>query len=229
MNKIVTREEWTEARKKLLEEEKAFTMQRDKLSIKRRSLPWVNVDKEYHFHSEKGIKSFSDLFEGKSQLIIYHFMYGPDWGNEGCKSCSFWADNFNNIILHIRQRDVNMLCVSSAPLSKFLPFKKKMGWVFEWVSSQDTTFNKDFQVTTFPDFGSEYNYEPRMTNNNQEWPGISVFYKDDEGNIYHTYSTYARGLEDLNLVYRFLDIVPRGRDEDDLAYGMEWVKHHYKY
>ena len=229
MNRIVSQDEWIKERKGLLEEEKEFTRLRDKLAKKRMSLPWVKVEKEYQFDSEDGKKSLSDLFNGKSQLIIYHFMYGPDWGDEGCKSCSFWADNFNQIIIHLQQRDINMLCVSRGPLEKFLPFKRKMGWTFEWVSSHGSTFNKDFHVTTFSDFGSEYNYESRLTTNEQEWPGISVFYKGEDGNIYHTYSTYARGLEDLNLVYRYLDIVPKGRDEEGLTYGMEWVKHHYKY
>ena len=228
-NKIVTREEWLHQRMILLNQEKEFTRKRDELAQKKRSLPWVKIEKAYIFDTENGSKSLSDLFEDKSQLIIYHFMFGPDWGSEGCKSCSLWADQYDPIIQHINRRDVTMLAVSRGPLSKILPFKAKMGWSFDWVSSEKSSFNFDFNVTMHAEKESSYNYKPVNTQKESEMPGISVFYKNEKGTIFHTYSCFARELETFNTAYRYLDIVPKGRDEDDLPYGMAWVKHHYKY
>ncbi len=228
-NKIVSREDWLEARKSLQEKEKEFTRRRDELSEMKRSLPWLRIDKEYEFQSEEGKKTLKDLFGGRSQLIVYHFMFGPDWGDEGCKSCSFWADQYEQLIPHLNQRDVNLVSVSRGPLEKLMPFKQKMEWTFEWVSSFENDFNFDFDVTMKANQTSNYNYEEVMKEKEIEMPGISVFFKDDDGEIFHTYSCFARELETFNTVYRYLDIVPKGRDEDDLPYGMAWVKHRYKY
>ncbi len=221
-NPIVSAEEWRKKRLELLQKEKEFTKLRDQLSTERRSLPWVKIKKDYRFLSVKGEKSFADLFEGKSQLIIYHFMFGPGT-IVGCKSCSFWTDQYDPIIVHIRQRDANLIGVSRGEIEKMEAFRKRMGWQFQWVSSIENDFNDDFHVTLQSGQPSQYNYKSVITRGG-EWPGISVFYKDEDEAIYHTYSTYARGLEDLNTVYRYLDILPKGRDEDDLPYGMAWVK-----
>jgi len=228
-NRIVTREEWLRQRKELLEEEKDFTRRRDELALKKRAMPWVKIDKEYLFDTENGEKSLSELFDDKSQLIIYHFMYGPDWGDEGCKSCSFWADQYDDIIQHIRQRDVNMIAVSRRPLDQILPFKRKMKWSFDWVSSFGSDFNFDFHVTSKAGKSSTYNYKTVNTAKDNEMPGISVLFKDAKGVVFHTYSCFARELETFNTAYRYLDIVPKGRNEDKLPYGMAWVKHKYKY
>lgn len=222
-HEVVTREAWNERRQELLEKEKAFTRQRDRLSELRRQLPWVRVDKDYRFDSVHGELSLSDLFDGRSQLIIYHFMFGPDW-KEGCPSCSFWADNYNGIIIHLHQRDVTLIGVSNAPLDKLLAFQKRLGWTFPWVSSLGSDFNFDFEVSVREGEPSTYNFKPVPAGAAREMPGISVFLKDEDGSVYHTYSTYGRGLEDMNTAYRYLDIVPKGRDEDGLPYSMAWVK-----
>ncbi len=227
--RIVTRDKWLEERKALLEKEKEFTRLRDALSMARRSLPWVPVDKEYVFDTKQGEKSLSDLFDGRSQLIIYHFMYGPSWGEQGCKSCSFWADNYNDVIVHLRARDVTMLAVSRNDLERISAFQQRMGWTFAWVSSLRSDFNYDYQATTRGGQDSQYNYRAISTDEDKEMPGISVFYKDQNGQIFHTYSCYARELETFNTAYRYLDIVPKGRDEDELPYGMAWVRHHDRY
>lgn len=223
-NKIVNREEWKQQRIELLKKEKEFTKIRDELSKARRALPWVKIEKSYTFQSSDGPIQLGDLFEGKSQLVVYHFMFGPDW-EQGCKSCSFWADHYDKLVIHLKHRDVNLIGISNGPLKKLQAFKKRMGWSFNWVSALGSDFNYDFHVSVRGDgVPFEYNYRQILGSSGNEWPGISVFYKDEEGAIYHTYSTYARGLEDFNTAYRYLDIVPKGRDEDDLKYGMEWVK-----
>ena len=230
-HQIVSKNEWITARKVLLQKEKEFTELRDQLSQQRRDLPWVAVDKEYVFDGPNGKETLSELFDGRSQLIVYHFMYDPDW-DAGCPSCSFWADNFNNIIVHLNQRDVTMIAVSRAPYSKIDAYKKRLSWDFKWVSSFDTDFNYDYYVS----FSSEelekkegfYNFtilNPTVS----ELPGVSVFYKDLSGKIFHTYSAYSRGIDILNNTYNYLDLVPKGRDEDGYDFSMAWVRRHDEY
>lgn len=230
-HKIVTHDAWVAARKDFLAKEKAFTKARDALSAERRALPWEKVEKTYHFTGPNGEATLSDLFSGKCQLVVYHFMLGPDWA-EGCKSCSFWADNFDGIGVHLKHRDVSLVAVSRAPLSKLLAYRKRMGWSFPWVSSFGSDFNFDYQVSFTKeqlDAGQAYhNYEVHP-NTMSELAGFSVFYKDDAGHIFHTYSTYARGLDMLNGAYHILDLVPKGRDEDGLKSTMEWVRRHDQY
>jgi predicted dithiol-disulfide oxidoreductase (DUF899 family) len=228
---IVSHDKWLEARKKLLVEEKNFSRLQDKLSELRRELPWEKVDKEYTFDSTEGNVTLSDLFDGRSQLIIYHFMFGKAWG-AGCKSCSFLADHFNPAIVHLKQRDVSMLAVSRAPLEEILKFKDRMKWSFNWVSSENSNFNVDFHVSFSQDEIDKgdvyYNYKNQGFPST-EAPGASVFYKDEAGNIFHTYSTFARGLDRFITTYHYLDVVPKGRDEDNLPYTMDWIRLHDEY
>lgn len=230
-HKVVSREEWLVARKEHLAKEKEFTRLRDQLSQERRELPWVKVEKDYLFNTADGEQSLSDLFNGKSQLIVYHFMYGQGW-EEGCPSCSFWADNFNGIDTHLKHRDINLIAVSSAPLNTLNAYKERMGWSFEWVSSNGSDFNRDYHVS----FTSEEMNEGEMYYNyrigkfpSEEAPGISVFYRSRDGDVFHTYSCYARGLDMLNGAYHYMDLVPKGRDEDDLPYTMAWLQRHDQY
>jgi predicted dithiol-disulfide oxidoreductase (DUF899 family) len=230
-HRVVTRDEWLAARTQFLAREKEFTRQRDQLSQERRDLPWEAVHKEYTFDAPTGQLMLSDLFAGKSQLLIYHFMFDMN-DEEGCEHCSFWADNFNGIDTHLRQRDVSFVVVSHAPLSKLEAFRRRMGWTFTWVSSLPSDFNFDYQASFTPEVRERgeayYNYrqgDPGMPNRE----GISVFFKDENGDIFHTYSTYARGIDMVNGAYQFLDLVPKGRDEaghDDPQY---WVRHHDRY
>jgi predicted dithiol-disulfide oxidoreductase (DUF899 family) len=228
---IVSHEEWLAARRKLLEEEKSFTRQRDALSARRREMPWERVEKDYWFEGPKGRLSLADLFDGRSQLVIYHFMLGPEWEN-GCKSCSFFADNFDGIDVHLAHRDVTFLAVSRAPFAKIEAFKKRMGWSFAWVSSFGSDFNYDFQASFAPtDLAKSdvfYNFKLQKMSSD-EMPGISVFARDAKGAVFHTYSCYQRGLDMLNGAYHFLDLTPKGRDEDDLQFSMSWVRHHDRY
>ena len=228
-HRIVSREEWRGERVALLEKERAFTHARDALSAARRELPWVQIS-DYVFAGSGGAVRLSELFRGKSQLVIYHFMFNPDW-EAGCKSCSFYADHFDSMIVHLNQRNVGMVVASRAPLEKLEAFKRRMGWKFEWLSSYGSDFNRDFGVS----FTSEElrkdapNYNFGTTKfSHDEAPGLSVFYKDD-GSIYHTYSCYSRGLDMLIGAYNHLDLVPKGRDEASLAYKMEWVRLHDEY
>lgn len=233
MNKptVVSKEEWLKSRKELLTKEKEFTKKRDQLGKLRRNLPWTIVDKKYEFDSIDGKKSLCDLFEGRSQLIIYHFMFDPKW-TEGCKSCSFIADHYNPSIVHLNNRDVSMVTVSKAPLAKLQSFKNRMGWQFNWVSSEDSEFNYDFHVSFTEEEQANgianYNYTEQGFLVN-EAPGLSVFYKDETNNIFHTYSCFSRGLDTYIGAYHLLDIVPNGRNETDLTYSMEWVRHNDKY
>ena len=228
---VVSREEWLVARKEHLAKEKEFTQLRDQLSRQRRKLPWVKVDKEYVFQGPNGKETLSELFAGRNQLLIYHFMFGHD-REEGCPSCSFWADNFNGIGVHLNHRDVTMVSISTAPLEQLEAYRMRMGWSFKWVSSSETDFNHDYRVS----FTAEeleksefnYNFDTRKAFG-PESPGISVFYKDEGGNVFHTYSCYARGLDMLNGAYNFLDLVPKGRDEASLQFPMAWVRRHDKY
>ena len=228
---IVSHKEWVAARKDFLRQEKEFTRQREELSQLRRDLPWEKVEKNYLFNGADGEESLADLFDGRSQLIVYHFMFDPDW-NEGCKSCSLLADHYEPSIVHLKNRDVTMVTVSRAPLEKLQAFQKRMGWGFKWVSSSGNDFNHDYHVTFTPEemdsSNAYYNYESGPFGV-AEAPGISVFRKGKNGDIFHTYSSYARGLDMFLGVYHLLDIVPEGRDESELVYGMEWVRHHDRY
>ncbi len=228
---VVSREEWLVARQSHLAKEKEFTQLRDQLSQQRRDLPWVKVEKDYIFKGPKGPETLAELFDGRSQLLVYHFMFGPDW-EEGCPSCSFWADNYNGVTMHLAHRDVSLVSISRAPLRQLEAYQQRMGWGFKWVSSYQTDFNHDFHVYFTPeeqDQGeSYYNYQKRHFPSS-EAPGISVFYKDNTGAIFHTYSCYARGLDMLNGAYHLLDLVPKGRDEADLPYPMAWVRRHDSY
>ncbi len=232
-HKIVSKEEWIEARKQLLAKEKEFTRLRDELSRERRELPWERVLENYVFDGPKGKESLSDLFEGRTQLIIYHFMFHPDW-KEGCKACSFWADNFNNIIVHLNHRDTTMVAISRARHETIAPYQKRMGWTFKWLSSFANDFNYDFQVSFTPEQvkagTATYNYQVTTSGGDHgELPGISVLYKDEAGQIFHTYSTFQRGLDMLNVAYHYLDLVPKGRDEDELDFTMSWLRRHDDY
>jgi predicted dithiol-disulfide oxidoreductase (DUF899 family) len=229
-HKIVSQDEWLEARKQLLAQEKEFTRFRDKLSEQRRKLPWVKVEKNYVFEGPQGKETLSDLFDGRSQLVVYHFMFGPDW-EEGCPSCSFWADNFNGIGVHLNHRDVTMVAISRAPVEKLEAFKRRMGWNFKWLSSANNDFNYDHHVSfpaELPEKELEYNYGKREIDS-PELPGVSVFYRDTEGRVFHTYSSYARGIDILNTAYNYLDLVPKGRDEAGLEFSMAWLRYHDKY
>jgi predicted dithiol-disulfide oxidoreductase (DUF899 family) len=225
-HKIVSRQQWIEARKVHLAHEKELTQARERLSAERRALPWVKVDKAYLFDGVEGKKTLADLFNGKSQLVVQHFMFAPEW-NEGCKSCSFWADGFERMIPHLAARDTTLVAVSRAPLSKLLPFKTRMGWTFDWVSSADSDFNYDYAVSFTPDdvkSGAKvYNFGTSGFGI-EDAPGISVFYRDEAGDIFHTYSCFARGLDMMNAAYHYLDLTPLGRHEEDLPYPMDWLR-----
>lgn len=227
--KIVSREEWLAARKQLLASEKKLTREREALAAERRRLPWVKLDKNYLFNSPEGEKTLAELFDGKSQLIVYHFMFGLDW-EEGCPSCSFVMDHTDGTLLHLAQRDVSFVAVSRAPITRIESFKKRMGWKFRWVSSYANDFNRDYRVSfTKPERArnDKYNFGT-IGHISEEAPGISVFYKDGN-DVFHTYSTFARGLETVMNTYNYLDLVPKGRDEDGLYFPMAWVRHHDHY
>jgi predicted dithiol-disulfide oxidoreductase (DUF899 family) len=230
-HKIVSQDEWIAARKKHLAAEKAFTKARDELSRQRRELPWVKVDKRYEFDTPSGKQTLSDLFGRHSQLIVYHFMFGPGW-EQGCPSCSFLADHFDGMVIHLAQRDVSFVVVSRGPLAQIEAFKRRMGWRFPWVSSYESDFNYDFHVSFTAAERENGNAYYNYTNGgfpSEEGPGASVFYKDADGSIFHTYSSYGRGLDILIGTYNFLDIAPKGRDEDSLPWSMAWVRHHDRY
>ncbi len=230
-HQVVSRQEWRIARKEHLAKEKEFTRLRDQLSQQRLELPWVKVEKEYVFDGPNGKETLSELFAGRSQLLIYHFMFGPSW-DEGCPSCSFWADNYNGIIVHLNHRDVTIVTVSRAPLDQLEAYRRRMGWSFKWVSSFETDFNHDYHVSLTAEELEKgdvyYNYDRRQPFSS-EGPGISVFYQDKSENVFHTYSCYARGLDMLNGAYHLLDLVPKGRDEAALPYPMAWVCRHDNY
>ena len=228
---VASKEEWLEARIAFLAKEKEFTRQRDALSRERRNLPWVKVDKQYQFEGPDGRETLTQLFDGRRQLMVYHFMFGPGW-QEGCKSCSYLADHFDGSLIHLAHRDVTLLVVSRATLPEIEAFKRRMGWQFKWVSSNGSGFNYDFQASFSKEeleTGNVYYNYGRGQFPAEEAPGLSVFYKDDSGEIFHTYSAYARGLDILVGAYNFLDLAPKGRDEDELAFTMSWVRHHDRY
>lgn len=230
-HRVVSREEWIGARRQHLAREKELTRLRDQLSRERRDLPWVKVDKPYAFDGPNGQEALADLFEGRSQLIVQHFMFDPSW-EEGCKSCSFWVDNFDGVTVHLNHRDVTFVLVSRAPIATLEAYRRRMGWRVKWVSSLHTDFNRDYHVSFRPEelerAQAYYNYETRSFPV-PEAPGLSVFAKDADGAIYHTYSCYARGLDMLNGAYHLLDLVPKGRDEAGLSSTMAWLRHHDRY
>ncbi len=228
-HKIVSHREWIEARRKLLKKEKEFTRLRDQISQWRRDLPWELVEKSYVFEGPGGKENLSDLFDGRSQLVVYHFMFAPDW-DAGCPHCSHWADNFDRVIVHLNQRDVTMIAVSRAPYNKLVVYEKRMGWSFKWVSSFESDFNFDYQASFTPNqlaikraFYNFVEQDPGIS----EREGVSIFYKDRKGDIFHTYSAYARGIDMMNVDYQYLDLVPKGRDEN--GRGPFWVRRHDEY
>jgi predicted dithiol-disulfide oxidoreductase (DUF899 family) len=231
--RVVSRKEWLKERVALLAEEKEFTRRRDALASKVRGLPWVKVDKAYTFDAPAGWGgrlSLGELFGDKSQLIVYHFMFDPTW-SQGCMSCSFVADHYNGIVVHLAHRDISFVTVSKAPIGQIEAFRGRMGWTFPWVSGANTDFGRDFGVS-FTDEelaadDSVYNFNGKAMAI-RELPGLSVFTKDARGDIYHTYSTFARGLEDFLTAYRYIDVTPKGRDEAQTG-GMGWLRHHDRY
>lgn len=229
--KIVSREEWLVARKRLLEKEKQVTRERDAIAAERRQLPWVKVEKNYVFDGQNGRVTLAALFMGKSQLIVYHLMFGPDW-KEACPSCSFNMDHADPALIHLAQRDVSFAAISRATYPKIAAFKKRMGWRFNWVSSNGNDFNGDYHVVfTKEELATgkvDHNFK-REAFPSTDAPGFSVFYKDENGEIFHTYSAYGRGTETTMNAYNFLDLVPKGRDEDGLPFTMAWLRHHDRY
>jgi len=226
---VVSHDEWLRARQTLLAREKEFTRLRDRLSEERRALPWERVDKPYAFEGPDGRQTLPQLFDGRSQLIVYHFMFPPEW-DAGCPHCSRWADSFNGIIVHLNHRDVTMVAVSRAPYAKLAAYQKRMGWTFKWLSSSGSDFNFDFHVSFRPEEleagRAFYNYtlqDPGVSDRE----GVSVFYKEDAGAVFHTYSAYARGIDMFSTDYQYLDLVPKGRDED--GRGPDWVRRHDEY
>ena len=230
--KVVSQQEWLAARKELLAKEKQLTRQNDAIAAERRNLPWVKVEKDYVFNTPSGKKTLADLFEGRSQLIIYHFMFGPDWA-EGCPSCSILGDHIDGNATHLANRDVTLIAVSRAPLAKIEAFKKRMGWRFKWASSFGSDFNRDYHVSfTKEELANHemyYNFKKQFFPS-EEGPGASVFYKNENGEVFHTYSTYGRGLEAAMGIYVYLDLTPRGRHEEGIVpHPMAWVRHHDRY
>ncbi len=229
-HQIVNHDDWIDARRRFLLKEKEFTRLRDELSKERRALPWERVEKQYAFEGEKGRETLADLFGTRSQLLVYHFMYDPSW-EIGCKSCSFWADNFNGIVDHLKQRDVSFVAISRAPYSKLQAQARKLGWTFKWVSSNNSDFNFDYNVSFTPEAvasgTASYNYGT-MAPKQSEMPGVSAFLKEGD-RVFHTYSAFGRGIDILNTAYNYLDIAPKGRDEDGLPFPMQWVRHRFNY
>jgi predicted dithiol-disulfide oxidoreductase (DUF899 family) len=228
---VVSRELWVAQRRTLLAREKELTRLHDQVARERRALPWVRIEKNYVFDGLEGRRSLADLFEGRRQLMVQHFMFGPGW-EQGCPSCSFMADHIDGMNVHLAHRDVTLLVVSRAPLAEIERFRQRMGWQFKWVSSHGSDFNHDFGVSFTPQEMSKgevrYNYSMRPFPS-EEAPGISLFYKDEAGEVFHTYSTYGRGVEVMMGTYNLLDLTPRGRDEHNPDYAMDWVRHHDRY
>jgi predicted dithiol-disulfide oxidoreductase (DUF899 family) len=229
--KVVSHDKWFKARVELLAAEKEFTRKRDELTRRRMAMPWERVEKDYVFDTPEGKRKLADLFEGRRQLIVQHFMLGPGW-EQGCPSCSFTADHTDGMTIHLAHRDVTFVAISRAPLAEIERFRRRMGWKFKWVSSNGTDFNYDFHVSFTPEEKARnevtYNFG-KQPYEHDELPGISVFYKDDSGQVFHTYSAYRRGVETMMGTYNMLELVPKGRDEQDDDYGMQWVRHHDRY
>jgi predicted dithiol-disulfide oxidoreductase (DUF899 family) len=230
-HRVATRQEWLRARLALLEREKAHTRERDELALLRRELPWLRVEKPYRFVGPDGARTLLDLFGARSQLLVYHFMFGADW-DAGCPSCAFVADHVDGALVHLAARDVAFAAVSRAPYPKLAAFRARMGWRFPWFSSHASDFNPDFQVSATDEDREKgeflYNYRT-VEHTVDELHGISAFARDPAGSVYHTYSTYARGAEGVVGTYAWLDLAPRGRDEDGLDFPMAWVRHHDRY
>jgi predicted dithiol-disulfide oxidoreductase (DUF899 family) len=228
---IVSREEWLKARLALLAQERELTHFRDRLSEQRRALPWVRLEKDYVFESANGPKTFAQLFEGRTQLVMYHFMFAPE-SETPCKSCSFWADTFNGVVSHLAARDVTFCAISRAPASKLQTFAKRMGWTFPWYSSGANSFNYDFAVSFTPEQVKRpealYNFGT-FKEKGVDMPGASAFTRDERGSIFHTYSTYGRGIDTLNGAYQYIDLAPKGRNEAGLPHPMSWVRFHDEY
>ncbi len=228
---VVSHDEWLAARKAFLTKEKEFTRLRDDLSRQRRELPWEKVEKRYVFEGPEGTVTLSELFGAKNQLVVYHFMFSPEW-DEGCPHCSFWADNFNEILVHLNQRDVSFVAVSRASSPKIEAFRKRMGWTFAWLSSDDGDFNYDLGASFRPEEVASaakiYNFGTQPPGHTDR-EGVSVFYKGQNGGIVHTYSAFSRGIDIFNTAYHYLDIVPKGRGEERLKFTQEWVRHHDRY
>ena len=227
---VVTPDRWIAQRKKLLAREKELTCLRDEIAEQRRALPWVRVEKDYMFDTPQGRRTLAELFEGRRQLLIQHFMLGPGW-EQGCPSCSYMADHTDGMNVHLAHRDITFVAISRAPLTDIQKFRSRMGWQFNWVSSNGNDFNHDFHVSFTPEEHAKgevyYNYH--MTDfPAQEAPGISLFYKNDAGEVFHTYSTFGRGVEVMMGAYFMMDLAPKGRDEKP-GQGMEWVRHHDRY
>jgi predicted dithiol-disulfide oxidoreductase (DUF899 family) len=229
-HKVVSHDEWTQARKAFLAREKEFSRQREALARERRDLPWEEVTKDYVFDGPDGKLTLPDLFDGCSQLVVYHFMFPPEW-DAGCPHCSFWADNFNGAPVHLRARDVAFAAVSRAPIGKIAAYKQRMGWSFPWVSASETDFNYDFGASFAPeDVASHapvYNYGSDPGFDDRE--GIGIFVRNEAGRVFHSYSSYARGIDAVNGTYQFLDLVPKGRDEPVDGFTQFWVRRHDEY
>ena len=231
-HKVASRDEWLKARKALLAKEKEFTHQRDALTRERMALPWVKVEKQYSFDTPVGKRSLADLFDGRTQLLVYHFMFGPTW-EEGCPNCSYLMDHIDGALPHLNHRDITFTGISRAPLAKLEAFKRRMAWKFNWASAAGTDFNFDYHVSLTPEECAAgemfYNFEKTSVPPFDELPGLSVFAKHEAGDVFHTYSAYARGLDAIVGTYQYLDLVPKGRDEDGLAHTMAWVRYHDRY
>jgi predicted dithiol-disulfide oxidoreductase (DUF899 family) len=229
--RVVSRDQWVAERKALLAREKELTRLRDGIARERRALPWVRIDKDYVFEAPQGPRTLAELFDGRRQLLVQHFMLAPGW-EQGCPSCSFMADHADGMTVHLAHRGVTFVAISRAPLNEIERFRQRMGWQFTWVSSNGTDFNYDFRVSFTPAEVTrgnlDYNYG-EWPLSSEEWPGISAFYKNDAGDIFHTYSTYGRGVEVMMGTYNMLDLMPKGRDERDVDHKMEWVRHHDRY
>ena len=228
---VVSQDRWIAERRTLMAHEKELTHLRDQIARERHALPWVRIDKDYVFDGPEGRVRLAELFAGRRQLLVQHFMFGPGW-DQGCPSCSFMADHVGSMNVHLKQRDVSFVAVSRAPIAEIERFRRRMGWQFPWVSSNTNDFNFDFHVSFTAEERAKgevyYNYH-RMPFRSEEAPGISTFYRDDAGTIFHTYSTYGRGVEVMMGTYNMLDLMPKGRDERDVAYKMEWLRHHDRY
>jgi len=230
-HRIVSGEEWIAERKALLAREKELTHLRDQIASERRALPWVCVDKNYVFDAPEGRRALAELFDGRRQLVVQHFMLAPGW-EQGCPSCSFMADHTDGVTVHLAHRDVTFVAISRAPLPEIERFRRRMGWQFRWVSSHGTDFNYDFGVSFTPEevAKGELNYNfGKWPHAYDEWPGVSVFFKNDANEVFHTYSTYGRGVEVMMHTYNMLDLTPKGRDERNVEYKMEWIRHHDRY
>ena len=233
-HRVVSHEEWVEARKRHLAAEKKLTRERDALSQARRDLPWERVDREYVFEGPHGRRSLAELFDGRGQLVIYHAMFNPETASDNtpwtrdaaCMACSFWMDNFERVVVHLNHRDITMAAVSRATVDKIEAYRRRMGWTFPWYSSRGSDFNLDYHVSFDAEGEAEYNYRD-VPMESSEMPGISVFLRDG-GAIYHTYSTYERGLDMLNVAYHYMDLVPKGRDEG-AGGGMSWLHRRDEY